>query len=106
MDYVKKHSSKAQIILVGNKNDVVSGKEVTKSDAEMLAQQFQVKYFETSAISGDGIQKLFESTAELVFEILKKKMVEPEIGVNMIDDSNYTSLPRLSIEKKHKCCSS
>uniref|UniRef100_A0AC34RK88 Uncharacterized protein n=1 Tax=Panagrolaimus sp. JU765 TaxID=591449 RepID=A0AC34RK88_9BILA len=106
MDYVKKHNSKVEIILVGNKNDAVSERRVSKADAEALAQKYQVKYFETSAASGDGIQILFETTAELVYEAFKKRMIEGGIGVNNSDDSSYTSLPRLSSEKKRKCCSS
>lgn len=59
-----KKSVKRQIpvILVGNKIDL--DRNVDSSEAEALAERLNASYFETSAKTGDNVEKVFEKIAE------------------------------------------
>ena len=47
------------IILIGNKIDKIVDREEIKSKAFKLAEQYNFPFFETSAITGEGIDELF-----------------------------------------------
>ena len=47
------------IILIGNKIDKIADREEIKSKAFKLAEQYNFPFFETSAITGEGIDELF-----------------------------------------------
>ena len=76
------------IILVGNKDDL-QNREVTKKEGEKLAEDFNLKFFESSALNGHNIEDIF---LDACIEI-NQKMKNGEInlnniscGVNKIDD--------------------
>ncbi len=47
------------IILIGNKIDHIENREEIKSQACKLAEQYKIPFFETSALTGEGIDELF-----------------------------------------------
>jgi len=47
------------IILIGNKIDKVEDREEFRIKANKLAEQYNIPFFETSAITGEGIDELF-----------------------------------------------
>jgi len=47
------------IILIGNKIDKIKDRQEIKSKAFKLAEQYNLPFFETSAITGEGIDELF-----------------------------------------------
>ena len=51
------------LILAGNKNDC-EDRKVDKSEAEELANEFDIKYFDCSAKTGENINKAFEELIE------------------------------------------
>lgn len=53
-------------ILVGNKVDA-EGRVVTRKEAETLAAFCGVPYFETSAVTGQNIQKVFEEITKVIY---------------------------------------
>jgi Ras-related protein Rab-2A len=60
------------VVLVGNKNDLAAGdenkREVTKEEAEEWAKTNGVlEYVETSAKSGDGVERAFGRVAERIY---------------------------------------
>ncbi|KAH0790002.1 Ras-related protein SEC4 [Histomonas meleagridis] len=66
---VTKANEKALICLVGNMSDL-SERKVTYDQGEELADELSdVSYYETSALSGEGIEDLFESSSR---DYLKK----------------------------------
>ena len=52
-------------MLVGNKSDLQSKREVAKEEAELFRKKFMLEdYIEISCKNGTSIQKLFETAAE------------------------------------------
>ncbi|UCC21083.1 MAG: GTP-binding protein [Promethearchaeota archaeon] len=47
------------LILIGNKIDKIENREEIKSQASKLANQYNISFFETSALTGEGIDELF-----------------------------------------------
>ncbi|XDV37179.1 hypothetical protein PO909_006829 [Leuciscus waleckii] len=74
-----KRFEKVPLILVGNKVDLESEREVAGSDGRALAQEWGCPFIETSAKSKSMVDELF---AEIVRQM------------------NYTTLP----EKQEQCC--
>ena len=83
-------SEKVSIILIGNKIDNANERKISKEQGEKLASEIGVKFFETSAKTGEGIN-------ECVFYLVKKIFEnDPEVknkGRNLKHKSN-----------KRRCC--
>ena len=79
------------IILVGNKCDLEEYRQVQSSDAQRLAEEWRVKYFETSAKNKTNINRIFE---ELVYLIEANNQTNIQNTSNQNKHSNYN----------HNCC--
>ena len=55
-------------ILVGNKLDMTEERAVPKEDAEKMASEYGVQYFETSALTGDGISEMMDNIMSQVYD--------------------------------------
>ena len=83
-------SDKVSIVLIGNKIDNVNGRKITREQGDKLAGEIGVKFFETSAKTGEGIN-------ESVFFLVKKIFEnDPEV-------KNKGRNLNKKIKKK-KCC--
>ena len=67
--YVGEEIGLIPIIIIGNKIDKVSEREVKKEDASAFCGKNRFKYFETSAKTGEGIN---EAINNLVLQVLNK----------------------------------
>ena len=91
------------ILLIGNKSDLIDNREITEEEARTKAEQYNIAFLETSAKTGDNIDKAF---TQLIEEVYKANMsmlqsnVEIEEnngdGVNLVDKNDQT--------KKKGCC--
>ena len=79
------------IILVGNKCDLEEYRQVQSSDAQRLAEEWKVKYFETSAKNKININRIFE---ELVY------LIEANNQTNIQNTSNQNE----RLKYNHNCC--
>ena len=79
------------IILVGNKCDLEDYRQVHYSDAQRLAEEWGVKYFETSAKNKTNINRIFE---ELVYLI----------EANNQNTIQNTSNQNERLKYSHNCC--
>ena len=79
------------IILVGNKCDLEEYRQVQSSDAQRLAEEWKVKYFETSAKNKININRIFE---ELVYLIEANNQTNIQNTSNQNEHSLYN----------HNCC--
>ena len=80
------------IILVGNKVDA-EVRQVTSLEAEQYARKLGVQYIETSAKTGENVQKLFEEMTREIYETLDLSDIDvfvPSAGdvrINLQDDA-------------------
>ena len=96
-------SKKAILLLIGNKCDLEEKRETSKEEAEKLAKEYEMDYFETSAKTGynvnEAIEHLVETVLkkkELITAIIKKKKEEKEEAIR-IEEMNQK-------KKKNNCC--
>ena len=94
---------KMNIILIGNKCDLDEKREVLKEQGEEKSRSFECAFLETSALSGDNIDKGFEM---MISEIFKK------YGNEIVEDDEFEGMGKgedINLEKKQSktkkgCC--
>lgn len=97
-------NSDIQQLLVGNKSDLSEKRAVSKTAAEETAEKIQVKYFETSAKSGENVEKIFET---LVQDILEGATEDTRGGASGGSDIiKVSAATQKASPKKKKCCGS
>ena len=81
MDQILSNTQKEDIglVLLGNKCDM-EPRNVTEEQGNKMAQELNISYFETSALTGQGIKEAFE---QLTRDIMKKKGVGNDNGENV-----------------------
>ena len=95
---------KISIVLIGNKNDLEDQRQVTKEQGEDKANKLEVAFLETSAFSGENLEKAFE----LMMKEVYKKCHEEMLGDGDVDiikggeDINLSKKKGNTGEKK--CC--
>jgi len=67
------------IIMIGNKSDTESEKQVDKLEAQQLANDYSVKYYETSALNGNNVEKAFTDMMRSVRMIKRQKTIDKDI---------------------------
>ena len=94
---------KINIILIGNKCDLEDKREVLKEQGEEKAKSFGCAFLETSALSGDNIDKGFEMMVSEIFKIFGEETFDDdEFGtVERGEDINLDNTKK--VEKKG-CC--
>jgi small GTP-binding protein len=86
-----KLSSDVIIILVGNKIDLESIREITFDEGYELAKKYDIHFFECSAKNGININKIFDDVADQFIKQFNNCITKP----NKIN---------LKKEKKKNCC--
>ena len=85
------------VIIVGNKCDLASEREVTYEEGKEYAQKHGFHFYETSAKTGENVKTAFDD----IFEQLYKLNEEDIIGQSA--KKNSISLNKKN-KKKKKCC--
>ncbi|KPA76550.1 putative small Rab GTP binding protein [Leptomonas pyrrhocoris] len=62
------NSPETLVVLVGNKKDLESERQVSLADAQRGAAEMNALYVETSARSGEGVQEAFQTVAQKLAE--------------------------------------
>jgi GTPase SAR1 family protein len=97
--FTKKES--IAIVLIGNKCDV-DNREVTTEEGQGVANEFNLKYFETSALSNLNIDDAFNYLTQ---EILRLKDFKDSNIVTETQKSGIVDLNKQKkVEKEKKCC--
>ena len=97
MDQILSNTQRDEIglVLLGNKCDM-EPRIITEEQGNQLADELKISYFETSALTGQGIKEAFE---QLTRDIMKRK------GVG--NDNNDNVELKKNVKKKQKgsdCC--
>lgn len=105
-NYYKNGPEQKNIILIGNKKDMVENRQVTQEEAETFSETNNMMYFETSAKEGDNIEYVFTYAAEKLLEFygtpnetnIKKQLKE----TTELQSHNFKEI-RIE-EHKKGCC--
>jgi GTPase KRas len=82
---VKGDDHNLPILLVGNKSDLTSNRKVSTQEATSLANDWNIKYVETSAKTRDNVDKAF---SEIFVKIKDIKMVKTRNSPNGFNNNN------------------
>ena len=97
--YFGEKSMTIPIIIVGNKIDLEDERDVEKNDAIKFANEYNYKYFEVSAKTGEGVD---DAISELIKQILSKK----DNNVEVTGERKSIKIQNIkgSNQNKNKCC--
>jgi small GTP-binding protein len=91
------------IILIGNKSDLEDQRQVETEQGEEKAQNNEAAFMETSAYSGDNIDKAFDNMITDVYNKCKSEMLaNVEIDIGKSKDINLNQ--NKEDKKGKKCC--
>ena len=87
------------LILIGNKSDLKNQREVTTEEGLEAAEQYKIKFFETSAKERINVE---QSLDELLNIMISKNLIK----INKIKKSESIKLDKRKStgKKKHNCC--
>jgi small GTP-binding protein len=105
---VKEHSFDNTLFLIGNKNDLKKEREVTMEEVENFKKSYDnIKmFFETSAKSGENIDKLFENIGISLYKklLLDEKNMEEVLTQRIALKKEDLSKNKTNKKKLKKCC--
>ena len=98
---------KITIILIGNKNDLDDKRQVSKDQGEEKARSFGCAFLETSAYSGDNIDKAFNLMVKEIYERFSNDSTgEDELAPGSNGNGEDVKLDKVNDNniKKKSCC--
>ena len=94
---------KITIVIIGNKCDLEDQRQITKEQGEEKASKLEAAFLETSAFSGENLDKAFEMMMNQVYKKCHEEMMaENDIEIEGGQDINLNKKPE-NTEKKN-CC--
>ena len=95
---------KLTIILIGNKNDMEDNRQVSKEQGEEKAKSFECAFLETSALSGDNLDKAFNLMVKEIYEKFNNDSSGEEGSDNPKKGEDLKLEKAPEKETKKKCC--
>ena len=84
MEHIKNNAPEdAKIILVGNKEDLTSERQVSIEDGENKAKNYNIKFFEACAKDGTNVKELFYYLANEIYQDDKLKGNDNKNGAKL-----------------------
>ena len=100
LNLIKQMTNDIPIVLVGNKLDqedsIENGRAVEYTEGEDFARENNFEFFETSALDGTNVDKIFSTIAEKVLKSIQEGRTNSSI--NLIPEKKSDK------KKKKKCC--
>ena len=90
------------ILLIGNKSDLSDKREISEEEARTKAEQYNIAFLETSAKSGDNIDKAFTQLIEQVYNA-NMSMLQSNIEIEE-NNGDGVNLVNKDDTKKKGCC--
>ena len=100
-ELVNSCNKEVTIMLIGNKCDLEDSREISKEQGEEKAKSFGFSFLETSAYSGENLEKGFEM---LIKEIYQKYKIEQKANDDMDLSGGVEELKIGKEPMKKKCC--
>ena len=89
------------IMVVGNKNDLEEQRQISKEEGENKARELNVAFLETSALTGDNLDKAFEIMMNEMYN-KNKEAIESGESQDGIESGKEVNLTNKNSNKK--CC--
>ena len=102
-----KGDPKITIIIIGNKNDLEEKRQISKEQGEEKAKSFGCAFLETSAFSGDNIEKAFEMMVKEIYDKFTSDIGgddEEELDNNEKGEDLKLENVNPDNNEKKKCC--
>ena len=102
-----KGDPKITIIIIGNKNDLEEKRQISKEQGEEKAKSFGCAFLETSAFSGDNIEKAFEMMVKEIYDKFTSDIGgddEEELDSNEKGEDLKIENVNPDNNEKKKCC--
>ena len=90
-NFIKKNIKNAHIIIIGNKCDLEDKRQITKEQGELKAKKYGADFMETSAFSGENIDKAFEKLIKEIYKKMYGKKEEVKVKVKEIKNEENKS---------------
>ena len=95
---------KLTIVIIGNKCDLEDARQISKEQGEEKARKLEVAFFETSALSGENLDKAFELLINEVYKKCHEDMMA-ESDVDIIEGGQDIHLDKKKAQSEGlKCC--
>ena len=82
------------LVLIGNKRSLENERVIEKEKGEEMAEKYGTKYFEVSALTGEGINEAFEYLAKLILKMKKQDSYK---------NRKISLFPNAYVKNKKKC---
>ena len=90
-NFMKRAIKDAHIIIIGNKCDLEDKRQITKEQGELKAKKYGADFMETSAFSGENIDKAFEKLIKEIYKKMYGKKEKEEIKEKEIKNGENKS---------------
>jgi len=90
------------VVVVGNKSDKKSGREVTLLEASRFAQENDLLFMETSAVTGDCVEEVFTKCASSILNKIDSGLIDPSTMIST--SSQETSEMKENKKSKPQYC--
>ena len=90
------------VIIIGNKTDMEESREIMTEDAEKFAEENKYKYFETSAKTGEGVDKAIRYLIEQILNQSENNDDQKEFRKDSVQIKENNE--EKSEKKKKGCC--
>ena len=94
---------KITIVVIGNKCDLEDQRQITKEQGEEKSAKLEVAFLETSALSGENLDKAFELMMNEIYKKCHEEMLA-ENDLEIIDRGKDINLKKNENTEKKKCC--
>ena len=104
-DLTSTADKKLTIVVIGNKCDLEDQRQITKEQGEEKANKLEVAFLETSAFSGENLDKAFEMMMNEIYKKCHEEMLA-EGDVDIIEGGQDINLAKKNdkTEAKKGCC--
>ena len=90
---LEKNNNNYIAVLVGNKIDLESKREVSKNEGLTLANQLNIEFFETSCLTNENVEEMMDKISTLTINKFASKK-----------NNSTKSLDSINLKEDSTCC--